>query len=197
MKQNNYQDVLDFWFEGEPLGELQMSRWWKKDLEQDELIADKFGYLVERIYSGECDKWLQTAEGRLAAIICLDQFPRNIFRGSGQSFAYDEKALELSLAGVAAGHLEQLDNLRQPFFIMPMMHSEKSSVQEQCVELFEKLVADSDSIFQKSLKNNLDFAIRHRDIVLRYGRFPHRNELLQRRSSPEELAFLSRPGSSF
>ncbi len=197
MGQNDYQEILDFWFEGKPLGELQMSRWWKKNLEQDQLIAEKFGHLVECVYSGQCDEWLHTAEGRLAAIICLDQFPRNIFRGSGQSFAYDDRALSLSLDGIAAGQLEQLENLKQPFFVMPLMHSEDLEIQEQCIDVFEYLAGNAQPDFRDNLRGSLDFSIRHRDIILRYGRFPHRNELLQRKSSPEELEFLSRPGSSF
>ncbi|WOG29948.1 DUF924 family protein [Endozoicomonas sp. 8E] len=193
----SFQEVLGFWFEGEPLGNLQMSRWWKKSEAQDQQIRNQFADLPEAIESGECDEWLESAEGRLAAIIVLDQFPRNMFRGDPRSFQYDHTALTISRAGVELGQLDQLTELQQAFFVMPFMHSESLEDQERCVRLFESILGGAGDGYQQYLAGSLDFAVKHRDIVARFGRFPHRNSLLGRESTDEELSFLQQPGSSF
>ena len=192
-----FQDVLNFWFEGEPLGDVQMSRWWKKNDAQDQLIRKEFGALPDKVESGEYDEWLESAEGRLAAIIVLDQFPRNIFRGDPRSFQHDHNALAISREGVEKGMLGPLSELQQAFFVMPFMHSESLEDQEQCIKLFERILEGAGEGFQQYIAGSLDFAVKHRDIVARFGRFPHRNSLLGRESTDEELSFLQQPGSSF
>ncbi|KEQ12149.1 DUF924 family protein [Endozoicomonas numazuensis] len=192
-----FQEVLDFWFEGEPLGDVQMSRWWKKNDAQDQLIKNKFGKLPEKVESGEHDEWLESAEGRLAAIIVLDQFPRNMFRGDPKSFQHDHNALALSREGVEKGYPDQLSELQQTFFIMPFMHSESLEDQDQCVRLFEKILGGAEEACKSYIAGSLEFAVKHRDIIEKFGRFPHRNSILGRASSDEELSFLQQPGSSF
>ncbi|MGI9278815.1 MAG: DUF924 family protein [Endozoicomonas sp.] len=192
-----FQEVLSFWFEGEPLGDVQMSRWWKKNDTQDQLIRKEFGALPDKVESGEYDEWLESAEGRLAAIIVLDQFPRNIFRGDPRSFQHDHNALAISREGVEKGMLGLLSELQQAFFVMPFMHSESLEDQEQCIKLFERILEGAGEGYQQYIAGSLDFAVKHRDIVARFGRFPHRNSLLGRESTDEELSFLQQPGSSF
>lgn len=191
------QQVLDFWFEGEPLGDVQMSRWWKKSESQDQRIRNQFAGLPDKVESGGCDEWLESAEGRLAAIIVLDQFPRNMFRGDPGSFKYDRTALAISKEGVELGQLDRLTELQQTFFVMPFMHSESLEDQDQCVRLFESILGGAGDSYQQYLAGSLDFAVKHRDIIARFGRFPHRNSLLERESTDEELSFLQQPGSSF
>ncbi|WP_062270928.1 DUF924 family protein [Endozoicomonas arenosclerae] len=193
----SFQEVLDFWFEGEPLGDVQMSRWWKKNEAQDRLIENEFGDLPDKVQSGMCDEWLESPEGRLAAIITLDQFPRNIYRGDSKSFYYDALALSLSGEGVKLGQFSQLPELMQAFFVMPFMHSESLEDQQQCIQLFEKILSGAKEHYKPYLAGSLEFAIKHRDIVARFGRFPHRNLVLGRESTGEELSFLEQPGSSF
>ena len=191
------QDILEFWFEGEPLGELQMTRWWKKNEATDQHIRDRFKSLVEEVHGGLSDQWSETAEGRLAAIICLDQFPRNMYRNDRRSFAYDSHALKLSREGLTNGQEKTLGPLQQTFFAMPLMHSEQLEDQDECVRQFERLVAEATGTLEGYLSNAHQFAIKHRDIVARFQRFPHRNAILERDSSDEEVHFLSQPGSSF
>ena len=193
----NSQQVLDFWFDGDMPGKAQIKRWWYKDPDADADIAARFSDLVTEVHQHLGDKWSETAEGRLAAIICLDQFPRNIFRDQPQSFYYDEKALELCRQGIDVGAYHELPLLWQSFFFMPLMHSEALSDQNDCVEWFTRLVDQADGALKEYLVGSLDFARRHQEIVQRFGRYPHRNAILGRKSTPEELAFLSQPGSSF
>ncbi|AMO56805.1 hypothetical protein GZ77_02440 [Endozoicomonas montiporae] len=191
------QQVLDFWFAGETLGKAQIKRWWHKDPAADAEITSRFSELVTDVHQQLGDKWSEQAEGRLAAIICLDQFPRNMYRGDPRSFYYDQKALELCQQGINEGAYSDLPPLWQTFFFMPLMHSEKLSDQNDCVEWFARLVEQTDGALKEYLSGSLDFARKHQGIVQRFGRYPHRNEILGRESTPEELTFLSQPGSSF
>ena len=190
-------DVLEFWFSGEPLGEEQMRRWWKKNDSVDNEIRERFAGLVNDVHHSLADEWAVTAEGRLAAIICLDQFPRNMYRGDPRSFHYDERALALCREGLALEQYRVLQPLHQAFFVMPLMHSEQLPDQDECVCQFERLVGESSGAVQGYLSGSLDFAIKHRDIIVRFQRFPHRNAILGRTSSAEEQMFLTQPGSSF
>ncbi|MEJ2518190.1 MAG: DUF924 domain-containing protein, partial [Methyloceanibacter sp.] len=133
------------------------------------------------------DAWLRNPQGRLAAILVLDQFPRNIYRGSPRAFATDEEALALSRDAIAAGADKELPPEQRAFLYMPFQHTETLADQRRSLELFEAL----------GNPENLDFAARHYEIIERFGRFPHRNAVLGRVSTPEELAFLEQPGSSF
>lgn len=193
----NSQQVLDFWFGGEALGKAQLKRWWHKDSEVDAEITSRFLELVNEVHQGLGDKWSETDEGRLAAIICLDQFPRNMFRSQPRAFQYDQKALELCKQGVEGDAFRELPLLWQSFFFMPLMHSESLADQNDCVKQFARLADQADGSLKEYLSGSLDFARQHRDIVQKFGRYPHRNAILGRESSEEELAFLQQPGSSF
>ena len=193
----HYQSVLDYWFAGEPLGDEQRARWWQKKPAVDHEIKANFAALIPRVHDGLHEDWSQTAKGRLAAIICLDQFPRNIYRQSAKAFSFDEKALFLTLEGLNIGHDIKLDLLEKTFFMMPLMHDESLDSLDRCVEFYEAAVASSSGALNKYLKGSLDFALRHREIIEQFGRYPHRNKILGRVSSADEEAFLTQPGSSF
>ena len=176
-------DILVFWFE-----EISPETWFKKDALFDDMLMKKFGRTIENALAGRLDKWAQNKDGRLALILLLDQMTRNIFRDTPKAFSGDEIACALSLRSVADGFLETEKNVhKRQFFLMPMMHSEDLKIQKKSLPLFQALTS----------KNTYDYAIRHHDIIERFGRFPHRNQILNRPSSNEELAFLTQQGSSF
>jgi uncharacterized protein (DUF924 family) len=176
------QAVLDFWFEA-----LTPAQWFKKDLAMDRTISERFGALHARVAQCECFAWRQTAQGRLAEIIVLDQFSRNIYRDDSRAFATDALALALAQEAVAAQADVALTSAQRVFLYMPYMHSESAAIHTLAMKLFD----------QPGLENNLDFEVRHKAIIDRFGRYPHRNALLGRASTDEELAFLKQPGSSF
>jgi len=181
--QNSISAILAFWFE-----EISPESWFKKDALFDDMLLQKFERTSEQALAGQLDKWAQDKDGRLALILLLDQIPRNIFRDTPKAFAGDEIACALSLRSVADGFLETEKNMhKRQFFLMPMMHSEDLEVQKQSLPLFKTLTSE----------NAYDYAVRHHDIIKRFGRFPHRNQILNRPSSEEEATFLSQPGSSF
>jgi len=188
---NDFEEVLGFWFG--PLDEqghadaVHVSRWWKKDPAFDAEIRSRFGALHATVLRGERDLWLTTPAGRLAFILVLDQFSRNMFRDSARAFAGDGRAVEAALEGIAAGADQRLRAHERGFMYMPLMHSENLELQDRCIELFG---AAGDVGSEK-------FAERHRDIIRRFGRFPHRNPVLGRPSTDDERAFLAQPGSSF
>ena len=176
-------DILAFWFE-----EISPETWFKKDALFDDMLMQKFGRVIEKALAGRLDKWAQNKDGRLALILLLDQMTRNIFRNTPKAFSGDEIACALSLRSVADGFLEKEKNVdKRQFFLMPMMHSEDLKIQKQSLPLFQALTSE----------NTYGYAIRHHDIIERFGRFPHRNQILNRPSSNEELAFLTQHGSSF
>lgn len=177
-----YQQIHEFWFE-----ELKPAMWWKKDAQLDQLINQRFGALHRQAASGELWQWRTTPEGRLAEIILLDQFSRNIHRGLPGSFAHDGMALVLAQEAIAVGADLALPVAQRNFLYMPFMHSESLAIHERAVALFST----------PGMEDNLDFELRHCDILQRFGRYPHRNEILGRSSTEEELVFLTRPGSSF
>jgi uncharacterized protein (DUF924 family) len=176
------QDILHFWFE-----ELSEKQHFVKDPALDAAIRQRFGATLEAAARCELFGWRSTTQGRLAEIVVLDQFSRNLFRDTPRAFAQDPLALVLAQELVASGQDRALPPVQLAFAYMPYMHSESAVVQAESVRLFA----------QPGLEDNLNFALRHQEIVLRFGRFPHRNSQLGRTSSAEELAFLSQPGSSF
>ncbi|KPQ26082.1 MULTISPECIES: DUF924 family protein [unclassified Halomonas] len=176
------QAVLDFWFE-----ELTPVQWFKKDPMMDQAILERFGALHAQAAACECYAWRQTPQGRLAEIIVLDQFSRNIYRDDARAFATDALALALAQEAVAAGADAELSSNQRVFLYMPYMHSESAVIHERAMALYN----------QPGLENNLDYEVRHKAIIDRFGRYPHRNALLGRTSTDEELAFLKQPGSSF
>jgi uncharacterized protein (DUF924 family) len=176
-------EVLAFWFV-----ETRPRQWFGKDAAFDGLVRERFLGLTRHALTGDLDAWSAAATGGLALVLLLDQFPRQIWRDTAMAFAGDPQALPLSLQAVERGWLEaEPEQARRQFWLMPLMHSEDLAVQEAALPLFERF---SDS-------RTADFARRHRDVIARFGRFPHRNAALGRVSSAEELAFLQTPGSRF
>lgn len=174
--------VLHFWFE-----ESTPQQWFAKDEAFDAAIRERFGQLHRRAAQAELWQWRSSARGRLAEVIVLDQFSRNLYRDSGAAFAHDGMALALAQEAVAQGLDRQLPPEQRSFLYMPWMHSESRLLQRESVRLFTEL----------GRAENLHFARRHAEIIERFGRYPHRNAALGRTSTPEELAFLQQPGSSF
>jgi uncharacterized protein (DUF924 family) len=178
----NYQFVIKFWFE-----EIDPKKWWKKDESFDQIIIDRFYETHKAAVSCELFEWRKKPTGRLAEIIVLDQFSRNMFRNSPQSFAYDNLALALAQESVAQKADEAVKEDQRFFFYMPFMHSESPQIHELAVKLFS----------QKGLESGLEYELKHKAIIDKFGRYPHRNKILNRESTPEELEFLKQPGSSF
>ena len=176
------QEILYFWFT-----ELTPKQHFVKDAALDETIRTRFGDTLEAAARCELFAWRATPEGRLAEIIVLDQFSRNIYRDTPRAFAQDALALVLAQELVASEQDSTLPQAQRVFAYMPYMHSESKRVHEQAVLLFTQL----------GIQDNLNFELRHKAIIDRFGRYPHRNALLGRVSTPQELAFLSEPGSSF
>jgi uncharacterized protein (DUF924 family) len=176
------QDILDFWFT-----QTQPAQWWKADPAFDALIAQRFGDLCARAAQAELAGWRAEPAGRLAEVLVLDQFSRNIHRGTPQAFAQDGMALVLAQEAVACGADQALPAEQRGFLYMPFMHSESRAVHEQAQALFTALGDD----------NKLHFEQRHKAIVDRFGRYPHRNAVLGRVSTNEEIEFLKLPGSAF
>lgn len=193
--------VLDFWF-GQ-LNELgcaspsQRKLWWTKSDAFDETIRSQFVNDYEAIVAGDRELWRNTARGALAYIIVLDQFSRNMFRGNAQMFAADELAREVCCEGLDAGFDDELDFDERVFFYLPLEHSENHSDHDRCEQVFTRLCETAPDELRSDADYYLDFAKRHRAIIDRFGRYPHRNESLGRASTEEELAFLDEPGSSF
>lgn len=178
----NYSDVLSFWFE-----DIEPSQWWTKDDVFDQLIKDKFLILHQQASRCELFEWRKTAKGRLAEIIVLDQFSRNIFRDSSQAFLSDPMALTLAQEAISLGKDIELTQVEKSFMYMPLMHSESLKIHNVAVELYRMSGAES----------SLAFEIKHRNIIEKFGRYPHRNNILNRASTEEEIAFLKQPDSSF
>lgn len=175
-------DILDFWFR-----EIDPAAWWRKDAAFDNQLRERFGACHEAAAHGELADWRGSVPGRLAEVIVLDQFSRNIHRDTPRAFAQDGMALVLAQELIAGGGAQALDARERGVLYLPFMHSESLRMQDESVRLYS----------DPALAGQLDFAIRHRDIIARFGRFPHRNAILGRVSTAEEAAFLQEPGSGF
>lgn len=194
--------VLNLWF-----GSLdsrgwatqeQASRWWKKDSAFDERVRTACGDDYAAVTGGRAESWLGTSRGQLAYVIVLDQFSRNLMRGKPEMYAHDNRAQEVVLEGLELGIDRELLGHPRIFFYMPLMHAEDRALQDRCVALFSELSEELSLPDERAQAEiHLDYAKQHRDIVARFGRFPHRNDILGRPSSDEEKAFLQQPGSSF
>jgi len=184
LKQRQYTpiNILDFWFH-----EITPKQWWEKSDEFDQLIAMRFGALHHAASQCELYEWRISPEGQLAEIIILDQFSRNIYRGKPESFANDALALALAQCSVASKADCEMNASERAFLYMPYMHSESLFIHEDAVLLFG----------QPGMEMNLEFELKHKAIIDRFGRYPHRNNILGRISTPEEQEFLKSPGSSF
>lgn len=178
----NPQDITDFWFSDQtkPL-------WFKKSSDFDREVKRRFLDVYYQAAAGELNHWRDLATNALALIIVLDQFPRNMFRNHPRAFATDEQAVALTKYALERNYQQNLSVEEQAFLFMPLMHSEDKQDQRQCVELFREL----------GKEDNLKFAIKHQKIIDRFGRFPHRNQILGRESTLEEQEFITQPGSSF
>jgi uncharacterized protein (DUF924 family) len=175
-------DVLAFWFE-----EITPKQWWVTSDNLDRYIEARFGLLHYAAKRCELYGWRESAKGRLAEIIVLDQFSRNIYRNHPNAFAYDSLALALAQTAVAINVDYELDINQRSFFYMPYMHSESLMIHEVAIPLFS----------QPGMEANLQFELRHKEIIDRFGRYPHRNAILGRSSTPDEIDFLKTESSSF
>jgi uncharacterized protein (DUF924 family) len=194
------QQVYDFWFgtdfreDAAYLGS-RMPMWFGKDPKIDTAIRSGFAGVMGD--TAILESWRQTSQGLLAAVILHDQFPRNAFRGSARMFEYDSIALNLAHQAVSGDLHRTLPVFQAMFLLLPFEHSEKLQDQDTGVRLFSELAGRAPLTLEKFAHETYDYAVRHRDIILRFGRFPHRNAILGRTSTAEELAFLETPGSSF
>jgi uncharacterized protein (DUF924 family) len=175
-------NILHFWFE-----QIDRALWFKKDADFDQLLLERFGAIHAQASLGELSGWRDNAHGRLAEIIVLDQFSRNLYRDNAKAFAQDGMALVLAQEAVRIGADAELSAQQCVFLYMPYMHSESLQIHTNAVELFTRL----------GIQGNLDFELKHKAIIERFGRYPHRNKILGRESTPDEVAFLAQPGSGF
>ncbi len=171
-----YSNILNYWF-----SEKSQQHWFASTPEVDAEIREKFESFWERAASGELDSWSETPEGSLALIIVLDQFPLNMFRGEAKGFQTEQKAIETTLKAIKNGFYKDLNQEQLVFLLMPLVHSEKLEEQELSVKLFKS----------HNLTDGLSFAEHHRDLIIEFGRFPHRNAILGRESTPLELDYLA------
>lgn len=183
------QDVLDFWFADE-----NTVRWFVGDREFDQVIRERFDATLEAAIAGELDHWASTAQGWLALVIVLDQFSRNIHRGSARAFAQDAKAQQLVLDGLDRRFDEALPRLERVFAYLPLEHAEDLALQGRSVTMFRALALQSTPTSRGQYELFLDYALRHCEVVTRYGRFPSRNAALGRTSTPDELEYLAETG---
>lgn len=192
------EEILRFWF-GDPTSSIEerASLWWKKDPSFDALIKERFGATLDRAARGELESWRSEPRSLVAYLLLLDQFSRNIHRGSPRAFEQDERALRATLEALNLGTDRALHPLERYFLYMPLMHAEDRVVQARSVEAFSELAEASDVAYRTLTEAAVDYAKRHRAVIDRFGRFPHRNAILGRASTQEETAFLLEPRSSF
>lgn len=178
------QEVLKFWFE-----ETQPQQWFQKNDSFDKEISERFLVTYDMAKKDLCAEWTKDADGALALCLVLDQFPRNIFRDNPKAFATDDKALRVAKDALHRGFDMLLTPVKRKFLYMPFMHSEDIEEQNRCVSLFEQM--------QEEEPLSYDYALRHQEVIEKFGRFPHRNEILGRDSSDAEKEYLSLPNSGF
>jgi uncharacterized protein (DUF924 family) len=192
--------VRDFWFGKLPMSvqalNQRLEMWFPGDLsvevqrERDEGIAKRFGNLVERAGKGELASWADSPRRCLSLIVLLDQFPRNIYRGTARAFVHDDQALELTLSGMQSAADGALDVVERMFFYMPLQHCEARDVQDESVAAYRRLLAEAPEELREVFAGAAQSAEQHRSIIQKFGRFPHRNEVLGRSSTREEEAWL-------
>jgi uncharacterized protein (DUF924 family) len=200
--------VRDFWFGKLPLSPEQLNRrielWFGGDSvspeqrqHMDDAIRDRYEPLIQDAAAGRLDSWADGPRRRLSLILLLDQFPRNIYRGTARAFAYDEQALGLAISGMQSGADAALNPVERMFFYMPLQHSEVREVQDESVAAYRRLVMEAPEPLKEIFAGCLEYAERHRKLIERFGRFPHRNEVLGRASTKEEDAYLREGGEAF
>ena len=189
-------EVMTFW-----LGDVDdrgisppeaQKKWWTKDPDFDALVRERFGALHQAVVAGEHESWRDSPRGAAAMVIVLDQFSRNMYRDDPRMYANDIRAMEVAAEAIERGHDSEIGLHARFFLYMPFMHCEQVEAQKRCIGLME-MMAKLDECFA----DNVKYAIAHHDIVARFGRFPHRNDILERESTHEEKEFLEQPGSSF
>jgi uncharacterized protein (DUF924 family) len=177
-----YQEIIDFWFT-----ELKPKQWWQKDTAFDLMIQTRFGELLDQAKANELFQWREAALGSLAEVIVLDQFSRNIYREKPESFASDSLALALAQFAISKGFDRDLPDVQRIFLYMPFMHSESQLIHVDAVNLFKSV----------GIQSNIDFEYKHKVIIDKFGRYPHRNQILGRQSTDEEIEFLKQENSGF
>ena len=195
------EDILEFWF-GQPgpaadVASRQIALWFGKSATNDQLVTERFAGTLIAAGAGQLDHWALTPRGQLALIVVLDQFPHHIHRNQGQSFACDAQSLALAQAMIQRGDAARIAPIERVFVYLPLEHAESIALQDESVALYAQLEADAIPAERPLFQGFLDYAQQHRDVVARFGRFPHRNDLLGRPSTAEEIAFLKQPGSRF
>lgn len=195
------EEILHYWF-GDPRdGAVDLDErnkfWFDSNPEVDETIRRRFEPDLKRAIAGELDGWASTARGTLALIVMFDQFSRNLYRGTPAAFAQDPLALGHAQRLIETGAINELGPVEKAFVYLPFEHSERIEIQQRSVELFRALVGEAPEQHSALFEEFLDFAMQHERIIARFGRYPHRNKALGRTSTPEEVAFLASPGSSF
>jgi uncharacterized protein (DUF924 family) len=193
--------ILDFWFKEQALSAPQIDRrmdiWFGGDEVFDLECKKEFAGDVDAASAGELDHWAKQPRGRLALILLIDQFRRNIYRNTAAAFAKDNVALKLCLEGAMTKGDEGLTAIQRAFFYMPLQHAESRKVQSKSVELFQKLAASVSPTYRETFETIAQFAELHSDIIEKFGRFPHRNKLLERENTPEENEYLSGDSPDF
>ncbi len=193
--------IHQFWFGNDTddaqVAEQKKKLWWSKDTDMDRIIAERFENSTLAAADGSLNSWQTSPCGLLALILLTDQFPRNMYRDTSASFAYDHIALQLCTQALELRVDLQLRPIKRVFVYLPLEHSESIEDQERAVQLFKQLTNGVGASEKTTFDGFYQFAARHRDIIARFGRFPHRNEILRRTSTPEEIAFLNTAGSSF
>ena len=185
-------DVLEFWFDT-----AQKVHWFEKNAAFDAQIRSRFGGLHHQAADGELDSWTLEPESWLALLIMLDQFSRNLYRDDARAYAADAKVCNILLPGLARGDDKQLSTIQRVFVYVPLEHAEDLNLQNRAIDMFTQLSKDVSLDDRPTYLNFLDYARRHRDIIARFGRFPHRNQVMGRVSTAAELAYLAEPSAGF
>jgi len=193
--------IVDLWFgddlESPRAVSERSGQWFASDPTFDELIRSRFETLPDQALNGDFAEWARTPFSTLALVLILDQFPRNLYRGPSRSFAYDSAAVNISREAIAHSLDHELHPLHAVFLYLPLEHSEDQNLQNQCVSLFRQLVERAPSLLTDQFSSFLGYAERHHAVIKQFGRFPHRNSILGRISTPEELEFLHSGGDTF
>jgi uncharacterized protein (DUF924 family) len=192
--------VLEFWFgehDGQSVPEHKADMWFRNGRDYDSIVREQFAHRLDPAAAGAFDEWAESAAGRLALIIILDQFPRHIHRDRARAFAFDAKAREHCLAGLSSEQDQSLSPIERTVFYLPLEHAEDLALQERSVAMYEALCANVSDNVVEQFEANLGYAAAHRDIIARFGHFPHRNHLIGRPLTAAHKAFLKEPNSSF
>ena len=195
------EEILEFWFgrltRDDEVHPARQKRWFQKSAEFDRRVTQRFAKDVQAAGAGRLEAWLASARGTLAQVILLDQFTRNIHRNSPQAYAFDARARAATLGALERGLEQELRPVERLFLLMPLMHAEDRALQERSAELFALAAKSAPAPLKETCAGFANSARRHADVVARFGRFPHRNAILGRTSTPDEMEFLSQPGAGF